>query len=95
MGESYPGIARGKRRILKKGIFSRCPMCLQEEELVDHLFIHCRCVSGLWHLSFSLLRVSWVQPLTIRCYVDDLDEKDEERFAPRNLEDDSICHMVE
>jgi len=27
--------------------------------------------------------------------VDDLDEKDEERLALRNLEDDYICHMVE
>jgi len=26
---------------------------------------------------------------------DDLDEKDEERLASRNLEDDSIGHMVE
>ena len=34
---------------------SRCPMCLQEEELVDRLFVYCRCVSMFWHLSFSLL----------------------------------------
>jgi len=45
---------------------SRCPMCLQEEQSVNHLFIHCMCVSGLWHLSFSLLAVNWVQPLTIK-----------------------------
>jgi len=41
-------------------LVSRCPMYLQEEEFVDHLFIHYRCVSGLWHLSFSLLGVNWV-----------------------------------
>ena len=45
---------------------SRCPICRQEEETVDHLLIHCKCVSGLWHLSFSLLEVNWVQPHTIR-----------------------------
>ena len=45
---------------------SRCLMCLQEEESVDHLFIHCTWASGLWHLSFSLLGVNWVQPLTIK-----------------------------
>ena len=67
-------------------------VCLQEEELVDHVFIHCRCVSGLWHMSFSLVGVNWVQPLTIKT---DLDEKDEERLAPWNLKDDSIQHMVE
>jgi len=27
--------------------------------------------------------------------VDDLDEKDEERLAPKNLEDNSIGHMVD
>ena len=25
-----------------------CPMCLGEEELVDHLFVHCTWVSRLW-----------------------------------------------
>ena len=53
-----------KRRNFK--LASRCPMCLREEESVDHLFIHCTWVSGLWYLSFSLLGVNWVQPLTIK-----------------------------
>jgi len=45
---------------------STCLMCHEEEESVNHLFIHCGCVSGLWHLSFSLLGVNWVQPHTIK-----------------------------
>ena len=55
--------------VLKRRNFnlaSRCPMCGQEDETVHHLFIHCTCVSGLWHLSFALLGVDWVQPHTSR-----------------------------
>ena len=59
---------------------SLCSMCFVEEELVDHLLVHCRMVSNLWHLSFSLMGmvsnlwhlsfslmgISWVQPKTTR-----------------------------
>jgi len=38
---------------------SRCSTCFEEEESVDHLFVHpfvhCRMVSTLWHLSLSLM----------------------------------------
>jgi len=30
---------------------SRCFMCLEEEEYVDHLLVHCRWASSLWDLS--------------------------------------------
>ena len=40
---------------------SRCFMCLEEEETVDHLLVHCRWVSSLWDLSLSLMGISWVQ----------------------------------
>ena len=40
---------------------SRCAMCLEEEESVDHLFLHCQWLSSLWFLSISLVGVSWVQ----------------------------------
>ena len=45
---------------------SRCPMRGHKEETVDHLFIHCTGVSGLWHLACLLLGVDWVQPHTGR-----------------------------
>ena len=45
---------------------SRCPMCRQEEEMADHLFIYYTGVSGLWYLSCALLGVDWVQPYTSR-----------------------------
>jgi len=41
-------------------------MCLAEEELANHLFVHHRWFSPLWHLSFSLMGISWVQPQTIK-----------------------------
>jgi len=34
---------------------SRCSLCLEEEEFVDHLLVHCRWVSLLWDLSLSLM----------------------------------------
>jgi len=37
---------------------SRCARCLHEEELVDHLFVHCQWVSSLWALALSLMGVS-------------------------------------
>ena len=40
---------------------SRCSVCLEEEESVDHFFVHCRWVSSLWDFSRSLMGVSWVQ----------------------------------
>ena len=30
---------------------SRCSLCLEEEESVDHLLVHCLWVSSLWDLS--------------------------------------------
>lgn len=34
-------------------------MCMGEEELVDHLFIHCSTVRKVWNLFFFHLNVSW------------------------------------
>ena len=45
---------------------SRCSMCLEEEEIVDHLLVHCRWVSSLWDLSLSLMGINWVQPSNVR-----------------------------
>jgi len=49
----------------------------------------------LWVLAFVILLTRGKLGATSyysEC-VDNLDEKDEERLAPRNLEDDSIGHM--
>ena len=55
--------------ILKRRNFkwaSRCSICFVQEESVHHLFIHCRWVSTLYHLSLSLMAISWVQSQTTR-----------------------------
>jgi len=40
---------------------SRCGVCLEEEEMADHLLIYFCWASSVWHLSLSLMGVSWVQ----------------------------------
>jgi len=45
---------------------SRCLMCLEEEETADDLLIRCCWASYLWHLSLSLMGVSWVQPSLVK-----------------------------
>jgi len=43
---------------------SRCSMCLEEEESMDHLLVHCQWVSSLWDLSL-FDGVSWIQPSNV------------------------------
>ena len=70
---------------------SSCFVCLEEEETVDHLLIHCSWVSSLWHLSLSLMAVRWVQP----CSVEDVLEKtNEDELGWWYLEDDSLGNLV-
>jgi len=38
-------------------ICSRCVMCEQEEEINDHLFLHCKAALSLWNMSFCFLGV--------------------------------------
>jgi len=41
-------------------------MCLEDEESVDHLFVHCHWVSSLWFLVLSLMGVCWAQPSNVK-----------------------------
>jgi len=41
-------------------LIGTCAMCLEEEESVDHFFVHCHWVYSLWRLLRSLTRVSWI-----------------------------------
>ena len=45
---------------------SRCSMCLEEEESVDHLLVHYWWVSSHWDLSLFLMGVSCVQSSNVR-----------------------------
>lgn len=46
-------------------IVNACPMCLNDEENVDHLPLNCRVAQGLWSILFSWFGCSSVLPSTI------------------------------
>jgi len=55
--------------MLKRRIFSlasRCALCLNEEESIDHLFLHCHWASTLWSLALSLMGVYWLRPSNVK-----------------------------
>ena len=41
-------------------------LCCSEEELIDHILIHCTMARVLWELLFAIFGVTWVLPLSIR-----------------------------
>ena len=45
---------------------NRCYFCQAEEESIDHLFIHCEKTRALREMLFTLFRVSWVFPSSVR-----------------------------
>jgi len=50
----------------KFNLASKCAMCLEEEELVDYLFIHCQWVFSLWSFAFFLMGITRVQPSNVK-----------------------------
>ena len=47
-------------------LVNRCFLCLNEEESVDHILLHCDRTRLLWHLLFSLFGESWVLSSLVR-----------------------------
>ncbi|RVW44335.1 hypothetical protein CK203_071086 [Vitis vinifera] len=54
--------------IQKRGwvLANRCFMCLEKEETIDHLPLHCIKTRVLWDLLFNLFGLSWVLPSSVR-----------------------------
>ena len=45
---------------------SRCPLCKEDEENIDHILLHCPSVWGFWVALNSLQGMEWVCPLLIK-----------------------------
>ncbi|WMV51897.1 hypothetical protein MTR67_045282 [Solanum verrucosum] len=45
---------------------SRCYLCGEQAETVNHLFLHCKWTKQLWRMFTSLKEITWVKPGCIR-----------------------------
>ncbi|RVW31827.1 putative ribonuclease H protein [Vitis vinifera] len=54
--------------VQKRGwaLANRCFMCLEKEENINHLLLHCSRTRELWDLLFALFGVPWVLPFSVR-----------------------------
>ncbi|RVX05699.1 LINE-1 reverse transcriptase-like [Vitis vinifera] len=54
--------------VQKRGwaLVNRCFMCLEKEENINHLLLHCSRTRALWDLLFALFGLSWVLPFSVR-----------------------------
>ena len=50
----------------RKIIVNACPMCLADEESVEHLLLNCKVAKGLWSEVLSWFHCSWTQLRSIR-----------------------------
>ncbi|KAL6343127.1 hypothetical protein AAG906_019670 [Vitis piasezkii] len=55
-------------KMQKRGwaLANRCFLCLENEETIDHLLLHCSRTRVLWDLLFTILGVSWVLPCSVK-----------------------------
>ncbi|RVW12371.1 putative ribonuclease H protein [Vitis vinifera] len=55
-------------KVQKRGwaLANRCFLCLENEETIDHLLLHCSRTKVLWDLLFTVFGVSWVLPYSVK-----------------------------
>ena len=55
-------------QLQKRGwaLANRCYLCQRHEESIDHILLHCEKARTLWALLYSMFRVQWVLPTTIK-----------------------------
>ena len=55
-------------RLKKMGfqLASRCPLCKENEENIDHFFLHCPSIGGFWAALISLPGMDWVCPFLVK-----------------------------
>ena len=49
-----------------KIVVNACPMCLKDEEIVDHLLLRCKIAMKIWNTFLTWLGCSWVPPNQIQ-----------------------------
>ena len=62
-------------------VVSRCYLCMQAAESVDHLLLHCDWAWHMWTTVFRLFEVQWVMPRTVSdllsCWLDGVGQRSE------------------
>ena len=53
-------------KIRGRTLVNRCFLCEEEEEMVDHLLVHCCKARLMWGLLFAIIGVRWAFPSTVR-----------------------------
>ena len=55
-------------QLKKRGttLANRCFLYEEEDETIDHLFIHCWRTRSLWDIFLAIVSSSWVFPLSVR-----------------------------
>ena len=53
------------RRSYKALSLDACLSCMENGEIVNHIFLHSPLSLGLWYILFSLAHVDWVPPKSI------------------------------
>ena len=48
-----------------RALANRCCLCQEDEEIIDHLLIHCKMASMLWDLFLSIVGTSWVLSFSV------------------------------